>query len=254
MISAIVLTKNEESNIEECLKTIRWADEIVVVDSKSTDRTIAIAENLNAKVYVRDFTNFSDQRNYAIGKCTGDWIFFLDADERVTGDFENEVREIEKISALAPTAYRVDRLEYFMGEFIRHGGFGRGQHNNHIRFWKSGTLTFSGDVHEKVATTGEVGRINSVIEHYSNEGNISGFIRKLNFYTDMEAAVWVADGAIGKFTLIARPVKNFANRYIRLRGYKDGLRGLVYLLLLAFYDFVSCAKKIEKSINLSRSP
>lgn len=253
MISAIVITKNEELNIEECLKSIRWADEIIVVDSKSTDQTIAIAANLNATVYIRDFTNFSDQRNYAIGKCAGDWIFFLDADERVAGDFEKEVREIEKDSALSPTAYRVDRLEYFMGKFIRHGGFGRGQHNHHIRFWKSGKLTFSGNVHEKLTTSGEVGRLSSVIEHYSNEGNVSGFIRKLNLYTDMEAAAWAVDGAISKFTLITRPVKNFANRYIRLKGYKDGLRGLIYFLLLAFYDFVSCAKKIEKSINLSRS-
>ncbi len=251
MISVIVLTKDEETNIEKCLKSVLWADEIIVVDSKSADRTIKIAENLNAKVYVRDFTNFSDQRNYAIQKCTGDWIFFLDADERVTGDFEKEVREIEKAAVSDFTAYRVDRLEYFMGDFIRHGGFGRGQHNCHIRFWKAGQLEFLGNVHEKAVTSGKVGRISGIIEHYSNEGNISGFIRKLNFYTDIESASWTNKQLIGKFALIGRPAKNFLNRYFMMKGYKDGLRGLVYFLLLALYEFVSCAKKIEKSMSFS---
>lgn len=249
MISAIVLTKNEELNIEQCLKSITWVDEIIVIDSESTDRTVEIAQNNEAKVYIHKFRNFSDQRNFAIEKCAGDWIFYLDADERPSDGFEAELRAIEMNEVSKVISFRIDRLEYFMSGFVRHGGFGLGQHNHHLRFWRKGALMFYGDVHEKIRTTEPSGKLKSHILHYSNEGNVAGFISKLNSYTTMEANEFHrVSGDLESQSLLWSPLKKFLGRYFVLGGYKDGVRGFIFIFLHLFYDFVSCAKKLEKRV------
>lgn len=250
MISAIVLTKNEEKKIRSCLKSIQWVDEIILVDSCSDDATAEIAEEMNAKVFKRPFTNFSDQRNFAIEQCSGDWIFYLDADEILSEGFEAEMRAIDK-NDTALWAYRVDRLEYFMGDFIYYGGFGLGQHNHHLRVWRNGSLRFVGDVHEKIQTPVQTGRLKSYIFHYSNEGDVTGFLVKLNKYTSMEVVDSYGFHS-RNCTLIWGPLKRLIARYFLWGGYKDGLRGLIFMGLHFFYDFISCAKKYELKISPSK--
>jgi len=246
-ISVVVLTLNEEDRISRCLKSVSWADEIIVVDSFSSDATADLASKFTDNILFRKFDSFSAQRSFAVEQAKGDWVFFLDADEVVSEGFEKEVRDIVNDSSCC--AYRVDRLEFFMGDFICHGGFGLGQHNHHIRLWRKGSGFFVGDVHEKLVVNGDVGRMKSHILHYSNEGSISGFIQKIDKYTSMELSDSLDVYSGGDCSLHLSPLKRFFGRLFWFGGYKDGVRGLIYFSLFFFYDFVSCAKKFEKKMR-----
>ncbi len=247
MISAIILTKNEELNISECLKSLSWVDEVVLVDSGSTDGTVDIARSFGAQVYINKFVDYSTQRNFAIDRCTQEWIIYLDADERVTDELSAEIiKTIGSAKSRACDGYRMDRLEYFMGGFLRYGGFGRGQHNHHLRLWRRGVLRFSGAVHERIECTGATGRLKGVILHYSNEGLISGYIDKLNKYTTLELnAHRIKLGRVSWYQLYFYPVRNFLMRMFVYGGWRDGHRGFIFFSIHAFYDLISYSKRIE---------
>ena len=242
MISATVITHDEAKNIGVCLRSLRWVDEIVVVDSGSTDGTVALAEEFGARVFERKWTGYSDQRNFAIDQCTGDWILYLDADERLSEGFETEARRIERLGDAAADGYWVNSLEFFLGDFLRHGGFGLHQPNRKIRLWRSTPgARFHGNVHERVRVDGRLDSLDSYVEHYSTASTLDGLFEKLVVYSKLES-----DRRGGQLDLLLGPLRVFLSRYLKHQGYRDGARGAVMAGAQAFYMFMILARSVER--------
>jgi glycosyltransferase involved in cell wall biosynthesis len=251
MISANVITRNEERNIEGCLASLAWCDEIIVVDARSTDDTARLARDAGARVVERDWSGYSDQRNAAIELSRGDFILYLDADECLGPGFEAAARNVERLGPSAHEGYWVHSLEYFMGAFLRHGGYGLHQANKKVRLWRNRPEhRFVGAVHERVSVSGPLAELGVYVEHYSSAQTVSGLLAKLNQYTDLEAESTEAPPPL---SLVTEPAKELVSRYLKHQGFRDGTRGLVMAGLQAFYRFAAVAKRVERSIAESPS-
>ena len=162
-LSVILITKNESANIRACLESLAWADEIIVVDSGSTDDTVALARQSGARVYVHDWPGFGAQKNRALGYATCDWVFSIDADERVTPELRAELQQAMREAEA--DGYYCPRLSQFCGRFIRHSGW---YPDYVLRLFRRGTARFSDSlVHESVQLTGRTSRLKSPLLHYS---------------------------------------------------------------------------------------
>lgn len=246
MISAFVITKNESANISKCLASLQWADEVIVVDANSDDDTVDIAERIGARVFRRAWTGYSDQRNFAIDQCRGDWILYMDADEVPGPGFAEEARDVERGGGASAAGYYVSTLEFFMGDFLRHGGFGLHQANKKVRFWRAAPEhRFAGDVHERVTISGPVGTFRSYVEHRSTASTISGLLAKLNRYSDLEPEV----RAVRARDLVIQPSKVMLARFVRHGGFRDGTRGFIVAQLHAIYSFLTVAKQMERNLR-----
>jgi glycosyltransferase involved in cell wall biosynthesis len=245
MISAIVICKDEEANISGCLESLAWCDEIVVVDAMSTDQTARIAEGRGARVFRRPWPGYSAQRNFALDQCRGDWCLYLDADERLSAGFADEARAAAAESG-GPAGYWVSTLEYFMGDFLQHGGYGRHQANRKVRFWRNRPEhRFHGAVHERVGIDGPLGTFTSHVEHFSSSSTLTGLLSKLNRYTDLEATEGPPPAPSD---LIVAPTRVFLSRYVKHQGFRDGTRGLVMAQVNAFYALAAVAKRLEREL------
>ncbi|MGE4233766.1 MAG: glycosyltransferase family 2 protein [Bacteriovoracia bacterium] len=226
-ISACVITLNEESSLERALKSLGFADEIIVVDSFSSDQSLKIAQRFTNLTFQRKWEGFAQQRNFALSKCTGDWIFFLDADEKASEQLGKELRRIASSSTEKPNCFSVQRIEYFLGKELR---FGPGNPSHQWRFFKKG-VRFEGDIHEYPLFDGPVGRIEQPIYHWP-ELDIERFIRKLNHYTSLEALDRFKQGQ--KTTLLHAFLtffSTFLKNGIRYKGFWNGKEGVVLTLL-----------------------
>lgn len=163
-LSVIIIAKNEAANIRACIDTVAWADEIIVVDSGSTDDTVSIASDMGARVYVHtDWPGFGPQKNRALGYATGEWIFSIDADERVTSDLRSEIEQA--MNEAEADGYYCPRLSQFCGQFIRHCGW---YPDYVLRLFKRGSGKFSDSlVHESVLLTGKTAKLKTPLLHYS---------------------------------------------------------------------------------------
>lgn len=241
-ISVVIITKNEEKNIKSCLESVKWADEIIIVDSFSTDKTIEIAKKYTPKIFVRSFKDYSDQRNYANQQASEPWILTVDADERVTDDLRKEI--LEAINNVKYDAYWIPCLDYMFGKFIKHGGW---YPQYHIRLYKKDKTKWVGKVHEKPYVEGKIGYLKNPILHYSHL-KISDFLKKLNRYTSIEAQeLYNAGYKPNLLRLIFWPVIVFVYKYVCKLGFLDGIHGLVLAVSLAYYHFMRYAKLWEKS-------
>jgi len=250
MISAFIITKNEEANIADCIRSLDFVDEILVVDAESSDRTPEIASDLGARVVTRAWSGYSDQRNFAIARCTGDWILYMDADERPGPGFGEEIHAVAADSECAFDAFFVNSREYFWGGFLHYGGFGLHQANRKVRLWRRGTAEFVGNVHERAQVVGRIGSFRSFIDHYSTSATVRGLQEKWNRYSDIEAETALAGGAQASIRrLLWRPARTFMSRYVKHQGWRDGLRGLVVSMLIAEYFFLIEAKILESQIT-----
>lgn len=246
-LSVVVLTKNEEKNIAACLETVSWADEIIVVDDNSIDKTVEIAKRITDKVITHSLiNNFSEQRNLGLDRASCDWILQMDADERVTEDLKNKISAIlEHGSPLS--AFRFKRSNNFCGKFLTAGG-----EDSHrpLRLFKKDKARFSGDrIHEQLTVNGQIGDIDAVMEHY-NFPDISHYVETQDFYCTLEArALYEKSGRISekklRKELTSAPVKLFFKIYIKRKGFKDGLHGLVFAMLSAWRRFLIYAKYWE---------
>jgi glycosyltransferase involved in cell wall biosynthesis len=238
-LAVVILTLNEERNISECIASIRNADEIIVVDSGSTDRTRELAAAAGARVVERPMTDFADQRNHANGLVTSDWVLHLDADERATPALIQEIRHVSATGS--SDGYWVPTLTYIFGKALLHGGW---YPQWHMRLQRRGSATWGKSVHEGAAINGPVGRLHEPIVHHSHT-DISAFIRKLDRYTTLEAKG--ANGSTVGLSLraVLEPGPYFVYKYVVQRGFLDGWRGLTMALLMAFYRCVGYLKAIE---------
>ena len=204
-ITAIIPTLNEEIHISNAIKSVSFADEIIVIDSYSSDKTIAIAEKFNVKIIKRTFDDFSSQKNFAISQAKHSWIYILDADERVTPDVELEILEAVKNSKDFVGFY-VKRRFYFFSKPVNFGGF---QRDKVVRLFLKEHCTYSGFVHERILTNGKLGFFNHKIDHFSYR-NYDHYISKMNHYANIRAHELHQKGKkVTVFHLMIKPPARF---------------------------------------------
>ncbi len=239
-ISAIVITRNEEANIEACLSTLAWADEIVVLDSYSEDRTVDLGRKYTDKVFKRRFTTFPEQRNASLELAGGSWAFFLDADERVTPELATEIRRVINDSGESDASgdkkvgYWVPRKNFILGRCVRYAGWWP---DYQMRLFQraKGRYDVSVDPHEVVLLDGRDGHLTAPVVHY-NYTSVKQIVVKQTVYAEREASSLRRAGIRNKPRwLISRPLRELYFRYIILKGYKDGWLGLFLCLVMAWY-------------------
>ena len=244
-VTVAVITKNEEKLIARCLESVQWADDIIVVDGFSTDRTAEIARSMGARVIEHKFTgSFADDRNVGTESARNDWVVHIDADDVVTEDFKRKLvwaltREDDAV------VYKFRRRNFFLGHSMDHGGF----HHYIPNMVKKGQVKYEGVVHEVPVYKGKVGVIEADIDHYPFD-SISQFVERQNRYAGIAAkklleTEGVLDRKAIRKGMIGRSFKVFWKSYVKKQGHKEGMYGLVFAVLFAFINFLKWAKYWE---------
>lgn len=238
-IIAAILTKNEAGHIRDCIKSVQWADMVIVEDSFSDDGTAEIAHQLKAKVFQSNFINFAVARNTALqnAKSLGaEWIFFVDADERVTPELANEVQRVTQDEQIV--GWWIPRYNIMWGHTMRGGGW---YPDYQLRLMKIDAAQYDPEreVHEIVMLKGEAGYLTEHLIHY-NYDSLSQFKHKQDRYINFEAKILKQKGIRAKpWTYATMPLREFRRRYFLLGGYKDGWVGLQVCSLTSWYMFVT---------------
>ncbi len=235
-LTAIVLTYNEAPQIEACIKTLRFADRILVFDSYSSDDTVAIARRAGAEVLQRAFVNYADQRNAALDAVTGEseWVLFVDADERVNDDLAAEIRG--KLSQAEYAAWKLPRHNYIFGKLTKGAGWYPDYQTRLLRIGKA-RYDPQRQVHEVALLAGPVGALDHPIIHY-NYQNVAHFKAKQERYLRYDARMLFDKGIQPKpQNFILQPLRQFYWRFVTLRGYRDHWHGLRLSLFMAWYEY-----------------
>jgi glycosyltransferase involved in cell wall biosynthesis len=241
-LSVVVITLDEEERLRACLESVVWADEIVVVDAGSHDKTLSIAREFTERVLFHGWSGYAAQKNFAVAQCTGEWILSLDADERVTDALREEI--IATLGrATAEAGFRIPRRNLFQGRWVRHGGL---YPDWQLRLFRRGRGRFvERAVHESVAVEGTTGRLRAALVHESYR-SVSDAVLRLNRYSDLAAAELAAQGRGGTLAdVLLRPAWRFVSMYLLRGGFLDGWRGLVLARLFAHYVFLRAVKARE---------
>ncbi len=238
-ITAIIPTLNEEDNIVKAIESVQFADEIIVIDSYSTDKTIELAKNYEVRILQRKFDDFSTQKNYAIDKATHQWIYILDADERVSAALENEILEAVK-NPKDYVGYYVKRIFYFMGKKVKFSGHRR---DRVVRLFLKEHCRYNGNlVHEVIKAKGKLGVFDSKIDHYSYK-NFDHYLDKLNKYAWLQAVQFnEKTGTLTPFHFVIKPSWRFLKHCIIQGGFRDGLVGLVLSYTHSYSVFMRYVK------------
>ena len=251
-LSVAIITLNEEANIRRTLESVKWADEIVVVDSGSTDETVKISREYTDRVIHQEWLGFARQKNLAIDRTSGDWVLSLDADEPVEPSLAEEIRRI----IAAPGAcdgYRIPRKTFFLGKQVRYGGW---YPDYNLRLFKKGSGRFEDRaVHEAIKVNGSVGHTEHALEHYAYP-DLTSYMDSINRYSSLAVEVMTEQGIAGYKTgwmnMAFRPVFTFLLRYVVRLGFLDGKRGLILNLFHAYYVFAKYAKAWERKAAISK--
>ena len=223
-LSVIIITKNEEANIHACLESVAWADEIIVVDSGSTDDTVAICKNLGAKVYIHDWPGFGVQKNRALGYASKDWVLSLDADEHVTPELRAEIEAV-LCNEQPSDSYLVPRLSNYCGRFMRHSGW---YPDLLPRLFKRGKARFSDDlVHERLIVEGSTGTLRGTLLHFAFD-DLEEVLHKVNQYSSAGAKMMQQRGRKTNLAgAVVRGLWSFFRTYILRGGILDGGEGFM---------------------------
>ncbi len=236
-LTVIITTFNEADNIARALDSVRWADEIIIVDSHSTDHTIEIAKTNTNKIFKRAYEGPADQKNWAIAKATHDWILILDADERATPELKEDIQVLLHQDDLPYDAYWIGRKNYFMGQHICYSGW---QNDAVVRLIRKDKCRYNDlRVHEEIETEGiKVGRLHSKLEHFTFR-NTTHFLEKMRRY-----AQWSAEDhrkkttKVGWFHLFGKPFFRFFKHFVVQRGFLDGKVGFIISVIMAWGVFL----------------
>lgn len=233
-ITAIVLTLNEEKNIEDCLASLAWAERLVVFDSFSTDRTVELAKQAGAEVLQHPFEGYGQQRNAALDQVRADWIFFVDADERVPPELATEIRAVTT-GDREEVAWWVPRHNYIFGRLT----LGAGWYPDHqLRLIRRGRVRWERAVHEVAVVDGPAGYLKHPLIHY-NYDDLADFVARQRKYAQMDAQILLAQGVRPRlYTPYSQAIRHFWWRYVSLNGRRDGFHGLRLSLLMAYYEGV----------------
>jgi hypothetical protein len=232
-LAAVILTKNEERHIAACVESVAWADQVVVFDSYSDDRTVDIARQVGATVIQHPFHDYGQQRNAALKAVEAEWILFVDADERVTSELAVEIRQV--IARDDVDGWWIPRHNYIFGAIVTHAGWYPDYQMRLLRRAKA-RYDPSREVHELVMLDGQEGHLENVLIHY-NYNTLRHFIVKQEKYTDYDARILFDEGVRPKLhNYFLQPLRQFRWRYLELAGYRAGWRGLLLSLLMAYYN------------------
>jgi glycosyltransferase involved in cell wall biosynthesis len=241
-LSVTIITRNEAADIAEALHSVAWADERIVVDSHSTDETVAIAQRHAARVVVRDWPGYIDQKNYAASLASHDWILSLDADERVTPALATE---IQSLLSGEPTCvgYRIPRVTWHLGRWVRTTDW---YPDVQLRLYDRRSAEWTGRyVHESVTARGSVGRLSGELQHFAYR-DIADHLETIDRYTTYAARQMYEGGRRAGFLDIAcHPPVAFLRNYIARGGIRDGVPGLIISALNSYYVFLKFAKLRE---------
>lgn len=245
MISAVIHTYNEEKNIQRCLSSLKWTDEIVIIDMNSKDRTLEIAKEYNVKIFNHPFTGFVEPaRNFGIIKASGSWIFIIDADEEVPKTLADKLVSISADKSI--DYYRIARKNIIFGKWIKHSGWSP---DYQVRFFRKGNISWSDKIHGVPLTKGNGYDLESSedlsIIHY-NYQTIEQYIERLNRYTSISAKeLFLSNQHFSLSDIIKVPSQEFIHRYLVWEGYKDGVHGLALAFLQSFSESVVYLKLWE---------
>ena len=239
-LSVAVITKNEEKHLPDCLKSVSFADDIVIVDSGSTDRTVEIAKEFGCRVFIEDWKGYGPQKNSASDKCKHEWVLLLDADERVPDETRESIREV--LERPAAEAYSFRRKNYFHGKWIKHSG---NWPDRNVRLVNKSKGSFLSVIHEKWVTNGHVQDLDACILHYGFSG-YSDLLKTLNGYSTITAGELFTSGRrANPLSPIYHGIGMFFKTYVLQRGFLDGMDGLVTALTKAGGSFFKYAKLLE---------
>ena len=225
-ISVTVITKDEEKNISDCLRSVNWADEIIVVDSESTDRTAELAKQFTDKIFIRKWEGYVPQKKYALSLASNEWVLSLDADERITPELKEEILN------LAPANYsgfRIRRKNFLLKKEITSCGW---EKDYQLRLMRKDKSSFSDRlVHEKFIVDGQVEKLKNPMIHYTFT-SFSEYFSKINHYSSLKAQeLFQKKERVGAWTIFSHTVSAFFAFFIFRRGFKDGVYGLIISLL-----------------------
>ena len=247
-LSTVILTKNEEKNIERCLKSLDFCDEIIIVDDYSSDKTLEKIKTLKSEignkskieVYQRNLNgDFAAQRNFGMEKASGEWVLFVDADEEVNENLKLEIRNLKLEKKIA--AYYIKRRDWFWGREVRFGEVGQIRQRGLIRLIRKGLGKWEGKAHEELKVKNQklkVGRLKNYLNHYPHP-TIKEFLKEINFYSSLRADELFQQGKrTNIFEIVLFPLgKFFLNYFLRL-GFLDGAVGFVYAFMMSFHSFL----------------
>ena len=228
-LSVIIPSFNEEDYIEDALRSVAFADEIILIDSFSTDRTVELAKPFVTKLLQREFDNFSAQKNHALEHATGEWVLFLDSDERVTHSLEDEIKQV--ISHPKHGGYKINFPHFYMNRFLYHHS------DDVLRLVKRSGAHFTGTVHEKLHCEGSVGKLKNHMLHYTYKG-LEPYIRKKESYAWFQAEQLYEKGKKATwYHLWIKPSYRFFRSYVLKGGFRDGIPGLTVAMVNAYGVF-----------------
>jgi len=275
-VSVLIITYNEEANIARCLESLRWAGEVFVVDSFSTDRTVEIAKAMGAKVYVHPFEGYARQRNWALDNLpiSNQWVLFLDADEQIPPPLAEQIRRVASSPDSHYAGYYLNRRFYFLGRWLKHGGLSPSWI---LRLFRRQAGRYEDrEVNEHVLLTGPAGRLDEPFDHRDNRP-LSAWIERHDAYSDLEAEEYFSERFRGgyeasipaslwgaqperkrwiklhlwnRLPLLLRPFLFLLRNYFLKGGFLDGREGFIYHVLWSFWvRFLIDAKIIEREIR-----
>lgn len=240
-LSVTVITLNEEANLRDCLEGVRWAEEIVVVDALSTDRTVAIAREYTERVLQNPWPGHLQQKNFALDHTTHEWILSIDADERVLPALWAEIEGVLS-DPRAADGYDLPRKNLFLGHWMRHGGW---YPDRVLRLFRKSRGRFGGiNPHDRVLLQGRLGHLSEPLLHITYR-SLSQYIEKQYAYACIGARERIIQGGPqrpGVGTMAVRPLMKFLEAYLVKRGFLDGFHGLLTALFAAYFAFVRQAK------------
>ena len=242
-VSAVIITKNESSRIRECLESVAWAGEIIVVDDCSTDETVGIAREFTDKVFQKKMDVEGKHRNYAYGLASNEWVLSLDADERITPELRDEIIELLKNNPDC-NGYTIPRRNFMGRTWVRHGGMYPAAQ---LKLFRRGRFRYdeAAEVHPQAFMEYPRGVLKNDLLHYTYR-DFTDAIAKLDRQTDLEAMKWFREKRkVGIFATLRKMIDRFWRAYFSKQGYKDGVIGLFLAVNAGMYQFLSFAKYWE---------
>lgn len=239
MLSVIIICKNEEHHIRECLESVAWADEIIVLDSGSSDQTVSICKEFTDNVEVTDWPGFGAQKNRALAKATHPWVLSIDADERITESSKQEI--LQTLTGNTPLeGFHLPRSSNFCGRFMRHSGW---YPDYVLRLFRREKAQFTNDVvHERVICSGETGHLSQPIMHYTYD-SLDQAIEKANLYSTLGAEKLFAEGKRSSLSkAMGKGLWAFIRTYILRKGFLDGKHGFMLAMVNAEATYYKYAK------------
>lgn len=244
-LSVIIICKNASKHLEACLESVKWANEIIVLDSGSTDDTISIAKRYSTHIHSTDWPGFGPQKNRALSYATRPWVLSIDADEWLSPSLQTEIQGIVE-SDRDETAFYIRRQSYYCGKLIRHGSWAK---DDCLRLFKRGTAEFTNDlIHEKLVAKGIIGKLKGILYHQAYD-TLEQVIQKMNQYSSLGADIKAAQGKRASLSqAILHALWSFIHGYIFRLGFLDGREGF----LLAVSNAEGCYYRYLKLMYLSR--